>query len=314
MSVLRNRFLSTSSLLFAPPDPPAGGKKPVADVVESVDVEQGTGGEGEAGETGAEGGDGDDGGAEGDDGGGAEGGEDADEDEDPDLAELPPEVRAKAKAAIEKRVARETGWRDRQIDRLHAKRRSAEEDVQAVGTIVSRQPGAAAAPENLTEAEIDRRATERARSMTAQQQYDDNSNDADQRGKAAYGDKWGTAIGKIPKLGGVDVPDMVDILATDQPHVVLFQLSDPETYERVMALPPARRRNEYVKLAMKEAPKPRATNTSKRPSEATPPVTPLQGGRRVAAQQVNLADDKVDDDAWYAARNATRRKKFSDHA
>lgn len=316
MNILRNRFLDTASFLSAPDDPPAGGKKPLALSVEDVTGAVQTDGDDDAGgDTGAE--DGEDAGAAEDDAGGDGAGDDGtgDEDDDPDLADLPAEVRAKAKAAIARKVAKETGWRDRQIDRLHAKRRSAEEDVRAAQTVVAGRADGTPAPENLTQAQIEERAQALAKNMSAQAQYDQNANDADARGRSSYGDKWATTMAKLPKLGGLEVNDMVDILNTDQPHVVLYSLADPETYERVMGLSPARRRNEFVKLSLKDAPKARGTTTeSKRPADNPAPVRVVNGGRKVAAQQVNLADDKLDDETWYAARNATRRKKFSDHA
>lgn len=317
MNILRNRFLGTASFLSAPDDPSAGGKKPLALSVEDVTGAAQTDGDDDVSDDTGAGVGGDAGDAGDDEDGDGEGGDaSGDEDDDPDLADLPAEVRAKAKAAIERRVARETGWRDRQIDRLHAKRRSAEEDVRAAEAVVGRRAdGTTAAPGNPTDAQIEERAQVLAKNMSAQAQYDQNANDADARGSSVYGDKWRTTMGKLPKLGGVDVADMVDILNTDQPHVVLFSLADPETYERVMALPPARRRNEFVKLSLKEAPKARSVQTeSKRPGNSARPVVPLGGGRKTAAQRVDLADDNLSDDDWYTARNATRRKKFSDHA
>lgn len=310
MNILRNRFLGTAAALLAPADKPNDGKDTtLAENVGEDDTAAAAAGDEDAGENAAAAGDEDTGGADEDTAAAA-----SDEDDDPDLADLPPEVKAKAKAAIAKRVAAETGWRDRQIDKLHARRRSAEEDARAMETIAD--PARRAAPaagvadptKKFTQAEV----TAEAQRIAAQDKYDRDANDADAAGKKAYGDKWGKTLAQLPKLGGLDVTDMVDILNTDQPHVVLFNLSDPTEYERVMSLPPARRRNEFVKLSLKEAPKPRAAD-SKRPSDATAPVTPVTGGRRVAAQQVNLMDDKLDDDAWYKARNATRRKKFSDH-
>ncbi len=303
MSMLRNRFLSTSSLLFAAPNDKGGQS---ADDVQGDATGADSGGDVQGDATGA-----DSGGDVQADEQGADGGDD----DDPDLVDLPPEAKVKAKEAIAKAVARETGWRDRQIDRLYRRTRETQEDNRALETIAdpARRGAAPAKPgETLSEAEIERRATDRAKVLSAQQQYDRDANDADARGRTSYGDKWGATIAKLPKLGGVDINDMVDILNTDQPHVVLYQLADPDTYERVMALPPARRRNEFVKLAMKEAPKPRAVEAeSRRPSDAVAPVRPLQGGRRTGAQQVNLYDDKADDDAWYAARNAERTKKIS---
>lgn len=308
MSYLRNRFLNSSALLFAPPDPPAdGGAQDAGDA--GGDNQDDAGGDGETLDAGATGDD--DTVAEGDDADGETG----DDDEDPELAALSPEAREAAKKFAERQVARETGWRDRQLNKLHGKMRAAQEDVAAAGTIVEGRTAPAAKPgEDLTAEQIEARAKTLATQMTAQDKYDNDANDADAKGRAAYGDKWTPTLAKLPKLGGVDLPDMQDILSTDKPHVVLYQLSDPETYERVMALPPARRRNEFVKLAMKPEPKPvKVVPESKRPGEVAKPSAPLQNGRKVAAQTVNLSDDKVSDEAWYAQRNATRRKKFSDH-
>ncbi len=302
IKILRNRFLNTASFLSAADDKSggtddqsggdtqtedAGGDTQTEDAGKTTVLKEDVGAEDDAGTTG--------------------------DDDDADLADLPPEARAKAKAAIEKRLAREVGWRDRQIDRLYRKNREKDADNQALETIADTQRR----PTTTTQADPNRKFTQaevqtEAQRIAAQTQYDRDANDADSRGKAAYGDKWSSTLAKLPKLGGVDVTDMVDILNTDQPHVVLYQLSDPDTYQRVMDLPPARRRNEFVKLSLKEAPKPRTSTESKRPAEQAAPVVPLSGGRRVAASQINLYDDKAEDDAWYAARNATRRKKFSD--
>lgn len=305
--LFRDRFLGTASFLLGPNDKPGGeggtGNDTNDDNVggasnDTNDDDNGAGGEaGEAGdgETGEADGDGQEGGGDGE---GA-----ADEGEEDELAGLTPEQRAK----VEARLAREVGWRDRQIDKLYAKRRSAEEDVRAAGTIVERQPGA----ENLTAEQIETRARELAKTMTAQETYDNACNSAFSEGKKQFEGKWDGALAKLPKLGGVDVSDMQNIMATDQPHVVLYQLSNPETYERVMGLPPAKRFAEFVKLALKQFPKP-SKGESKRPGDAPPPPRAINGsGRRVAAQTVDLHDDTVSDEQWYKARNEARRKKFT---
>jgi hypothetical protein len=91
--------------------------------------------------------------------------------------------------------------------------------------------------------------------------------------------------------------------------------ADPDEYERVMALPPAKRNNAFVKLGLKEPPKKankENTQESLRPGDGPAPPRHLQrGGRQQAAQTVNLYDDKVEDDRWYEERNKTRRRKFS---
>lgn len=310
MNVLRNRFLNTTALLFDPREPTGGAQQDdTGDAGDDVGDDTGAEAEQDAGDAG----DGAESDGDGEDGG-FDDGSDAGAD-DPDLADLPPEVRVKARAAIERGIAKETGWRDRRIAKLHARNRSAQEDVTALETIADPARRSAQQQEDpnrkFTAEDVK---TEAAR-LRAQDDYDTKANDTDAQGVATYRDKWKTTMAKLPKLGGIDVNDMVDILNTDQPHVVLFQLADPEIYERVMALSPARRRNEFVKLSLKEVPKPRAViGESKRPGAAPAPVVPVGSGRRVAAQQVDLHNDKIPDDAWYEARNATRRKKFSDHA
>lgn len=302
---LRNRFLGTSSFLFSPPND--DGKKPVGEVVGSAedvtdDQDDGNDAEDTVGD--------DTGNDEDPDSAGTDP-DGAGDDEDPDLAGLTGEARVKAKAAIDRAVARETGWRDRQLNKLHARNRSAQEDVAALEQIAD--PARRPAAEKLAPDEVEARAKVLATQMSASDRYNAACNDADAKGKAAYGDKWGKQLAMLPKLGGVDEPDMADIVNTDQPHVVLFHLADPETYDRVMNLPPARRRTEFVKLSLKPAPKPRADANADAitPSSAAPPVRPVGNGRRVAAQTVDLHNDKISDDAWYEERNKTRRKKFS---
>lgn len=307
--LLRDRFLSTTSLLLLPPDDPKPGAdgKPTT-LNEDVGAEDDGGDQGDNNTEAS----GDDDSGEAD--GGADGGEDdggngsaASGDDDDEFADLPPEVKAK----VQKRLQKEIGWRDRQIDKLTAKRRNAEADAEAARTIVERQPkpGAAKkAPAAGAVAEDDVEAA--AARIVAQREYDANANAADAAGKSAYGDKWGTALGKLPKLGGIDLDSMMDILGTDHPEVVIYTLgNDPDEYERVMGLPPAKRRTAFAKIGAQEPPTKAAPG--KRPSQATAPVTPINGSRGTAAQRVNLYDDKVDDDAWYAERNRTRRKKFT---
>jgi hypothetical protein len=149
-----------------------------------------------------------------------------------------------------------------------------------------------------------------AQQLRAQEKYDEDSNRTDAEGRKAYGDKWGKTLDRLPKMGGIEVGDMVNILATDNPHAVLYALgNDPDLYDRVMRLPPARRHNEFVKLGLK-APG-TASTTPKTPSKAPAPVNPIKGNRAVSAQRVNLTDDKIPDDKWYEERNRTRRRKFS---
>lgn len=307
---LRNRFLNTTAFLLGPNDPPGGGG--------SDDDKQRQGNDGDGGQASGEdvggagdGAEGDGSGADGDDDGDDSAGADDDGDDDP-LAGLDPEARAKAERAI----ARETGWRDRQLSRAHARARQAQEDAEAARQIVEGRGGKKEGeggdqPRPLTQDEIRRE----AQKLTAQERYDEGCNQTDARGREYFGNEgWGKVTERLKNFGGVDQTDMVTILATDNPAVVLNELArNPEEYERVMSLPPAKRNNAFVKLGMKSPPKKAAATESKRPAEGggAPPRV-IQGRRSAAtAGAVNLYDDKTDDAQWYAQRDKERRKKFS---
>lgn len=299
---LRNRFLSTASFLpMADGEGNGGGGQsndtdPPNDATLQGDDQQGAEGASTDDDSGDNGGD------EGsDDDSGGEGGS-GDDDDELDLDSLPPEIKRK----VAKTIERETTWRDRQIDRLYRKNREAQGENESLRTIASRQPGddqqPAQQPQTPEAVQI------AAQQLRMQEKYNEDSNRADEDGRKTYGDKWSRALDRLPKMGGVNINDMVDILATDNPHVVLYSLgSNPELYDRVMNMPPARRRNEFVKMGMVQAP----PTTSKTPSKAPPPVNQLKGNRAVSAQRVDLADEKIPDDKWYEERNRTRRKKFS---
>jgi|HubBroStandDraft_3_1064219.scaffolds.fasta_scaffold02917_9 hypothetical protein len=303
--LLRNRFLSTVAFPLAADD--KGGATDAGGDTGGADDDKGAGQDDGKGSS-----------SQGRDGGGAgkttvlaedvgaEDDGDADQGQDDDIfAGLTPAQKAK----LEKEIA----WRDRQIARLHAKKRSAEGDAEAAITIAQRATQTAKPADDkktFTQEDVKRE----AQVLNAQQAYDDSCVATDVAGKKYYGDKWVSATTKLAKMGGVTVDDMVNILATDNPAVVLHSLSqDPDEYERIMGLPPARRNAAFVKLGLKEPPKvAEETREDLRPGDVARPPRTIQGSRNSGNNShVSLYDDKVDDDAWYAARNATRRKKFS---
>lgn len=308
----RDRFLgSTSTLLLAPPDDTVSGADGADDAtMQDDDTTSDQGGDDgdttqqdDAGEGEAEGQDGESGSED-------DGEEDEDDSEltDDEIAALDPKLRKK----FEKRLTKETNWRDRQISRLHAQKRNTQEDNAALERIAASQlVDAQGRPIENPTAEQIRVAAENLR---AKQQYDEGCDETHQKGLKAYGkDRWEGSLQKITRMGGIDIQDMQAVLATDNPHVVMHHLSaDPDEYDRVMRLPPARRATEFVKISLKgEPPKKGAKPAPGQQSRATPPVTPVSGNRGMAAKRPNLYDDKMDDDAWYATRNASRRKKFS---
>lgn len=294
----RDRFLGSSSVLTLDPRDPDGEDQ--NDVVAQDDDVSGDDDAGADDQTDDESAEGEEDGGDDNDDAEASGEKDED-DEEVDLESLPPDVRRKVEKAIEAKLKKETAWRDKQISKLHTRNRNAAEDNKALKKI------AESLPANATEEQI----AQAAAQLTAQQRYDEDTRMLDANGRKEYKGKWGPALDQLKNMGGIDVQDMIGINATDAPHTVLYAIAtDNELYERLTALPPAKRQTEFVKLSLKAAPK-QGKSSSGAPSRAAPPVTPVSGTRATAAKKVNLLDDKVSDEDWYRARNAQRRKKFT---
>ncbi len=209
-------------------------------------------------------------------------------------------------------------WRDKEIRRKHAKLKDAEREMErlkrerddalalaqakADGEATEAQPERKPEPrQNISQEEIQRQ----ARALRDQERYQEQLQSTNSAGETTYGEKWSKALDKLATFGTMDPADMTAILNTDAPAKVLFELgSNPAEYQRLMDLPPARRLTEFVKLSMKETPKP-APNISKAP----PPTESV--GNRVAAD-TDLRSEKVSDEAWYAKRQAEKAKRFEE--
>jgi hypothetical protein len=205
-------------------------------------------------------------------------------------------------------------WRDKEIRRKHAKLKEQEREVEklkrerddALALAQSKADGAEATPapkpaasSTVPQDEIQRQ----ARVLRDQERYQEQLQSTNSAGETSYGDKWGKALDRLATFGQVDPADMQMILGTDRPEKVLFELgSNPAEYQRIMDLPPAKRHNEIVKIAMKETPK-AAPNISKAP----PPTEPV--GNRVSPE-VDLRSEKTADSDWYAVRQKQKKERF----
>lgn len=199
-------------------------------------------------------------------------------------------------------------WRDKEIRKKHAQLQDAKRkiaDLEAIAQRVKPEGGPDKPTGETRTAEIDPALVRaEAAKMKAADDYTAGCNAADANGKKNYGDKWGKAIDTLTQIGGMTVDDMAGVLATDDPARVLYELgNNPDEYHRIMELPPARRLAEMVKIAIKPAPK-------KKVSEAPPPVDQVQGTGGPRGGSVNLYDDKIDDDSWYAVRKAQKDKRW----
>jgi hypothetical protein len=218
-------------------------------------------------------------------------------------------------------------WRDREIGRKHAQlqaekreRARLERELADAQALLARTggddggdpPAAGRTPPAgpvLSQADVHREAEK----IVAKNTYDTQCNDAYEKGKGTYGAKWDTALSQLQVLGGLGENDqaavemMTNVLAADDPAKVLYTLgSNPDEYHRVMALPPARRTAELIKLGMPDKPKPKP-----RPSGAPDPVEPLTRRANADNTETKLYDDKTSDDEWYAIRRRQKAERWA---
>lgn len=203
-------------------------------------------------------------------------------------------------------------WRDRELNRKHAQLKEREKQLEEARAENARLKAAGEKPAGegdrgepqrsgyRTEAEfnaaVDLRAEELATGKTVQKQIDDTQ----ASGLKAHGEKWGQAINQLALLGFNDAM-LPDILATDDPVKVIYEMgSNPEEAQRIMALPEARRRTEFVKLALPAT----AKGNAPKPSGAPAPVNQV-GGR--SAADTSALEDALPEDEWRRRRAEQKR-------
>lgn len=194
-------------------------------------------------------------------------------------------------------------WAERRIGTLTYEREEAKRRESAAVQEVNRlreenaqlkkpKPAEGAEPEvksgdkdtdkRLTQAEIDRQATEKAQAIVARQNFDAACEEVFVEGSAKY-DDFDTSLGTFKMLGGL-TPQLLDsVFAMDEPHEALYQLSkDPELAEEVMKMTPARQAIAIHKMLAKAAKDPEGAKDGKKPSDAPEPKKPINGGKRTA--------------------------------
>lgn len=258
--------------------------------------------------------------------------------EQPEKVETPEAPAAGAEGeAPAKTVEAETpspkpDWRDKELNRKHAKLKTTEQERDAervknaeiaaenerlrqlVEAANRRAPVAGEAERPAAVAERvapvapakpaqsdDERIAAKAAQIVAQQTAEQQMDAAVAKGKADFGAKWDASIENLRSLGGFDQDTLMGILATDDPAKVLYELGhDPgdgnePAYIRVMQLPPAKRLNELAKIALKTSNAPPA----KKISDAAPPVEPIvQGGTAAREKPFDIYDQKIVPGSW----------------
>lgn len=238
---------------------------------------------------------------------------------DPEPEPNPLAVSEKDKKALVVDPAPEI-WQDKELKRKHRqiqeeKRRNQElqaqlDDAQALlaraaGGTTDPEPApkpAALAVDTVPRSEVENV----ARQIVAQKDFNQQCNDVEKAGKAAYKDEWPKVAETLTTLGGFTQEEMQGVLATDDPAKVLYELGrNPDKYHELKELPPAKRLAAMVKMAIPEI------KPVPKPSEAPEPVVPV-GGRGGAA--IAELDDKLSDDDWHKQRDAQRLKRMAARA
>lgn len=193
---------------------------------------------------------------------------------------------------------KEPGWKDREIARLRAK--LAANAGKPEGEIEIKPAG------SLTEADVERRANERAEQLTAKRIFDQACNETVQAGRTAHPD-FDSRLAGLKELvdprDASQVQTYNDFLAAvletgDQAAEIIYALGgDQDEAARIMTLPPVKLAAALAGLSNKAAP---GGNLPK-------PIIPI-GRKGPQNEEIDPADanraDKLSTATWMERRNA----------
>ena len=149
---------------------------------------------------------------------------------------------------------------------------------------------------------VEQRAAKKAAVDRANESFDSGCNLAFDKGVKQYGDAFTKALETCGSMGVLERAVVEDILVTDAPQEVLYQLgSNPDLALKIAKLPPAKRIVEFTRLSLKAPAKP-AT------SKAATPITPINsgGGNK---PDFDPHDPKLSDEEWHAQEDARDRAR-----
>jgi len=228
-------------------------------------------------------------------------------------AEAKTEGEAKTEATAEAKTEAKPAsrdWREARIDVLTAKLRQAEAEARAAAakTTATTETKALdpAANIRLDEAEIDRRASERAQQQSQWDSFNRSCNDAAQAGRLAFTD-FDTRVGELRKLFDPNDPTQVAnyngflaaALETGEAPRLIHELGgDLNEAQRILSLPPLKMAVELTK---------RAARAPGQVSGAPKPITTV-GSRGASHAAIDPADpdrsDGLSTKAWMERREA----------
>ena len=230
-------------------------------------------------------------------------------------------------------------WRDKQINRQHAKIKALEGEAGRAGELAAENErlkqlleakSGTTTPPAPVQTAVAPQTTVSAPSAgdpKAQARFEIELENIKTKIDTDYAKDWPEAEENFRKAGGIPTAIMQDILATDDAAYVTVQLGkNPGRFQEILDLPEARRRNALFKMAQEHAGAVPAARP--RPSNAPEPPAPLpRGGVNLppAGTIVPDRDDRVPipeegmprpnkygssqyDDAWYAERARQKRE------
>jgi hypothetical protein len=216
----------------------------------------------------------------------------------------------------EEPAAHKPDWRDKQIAKQHRLLKERERELAALRTLREagggQADGGAADPPKpqrqqfATQQDFDAAVAAAAQAKLAEKEANDQATDTHTKGQANYGDKWAASIQTLQALGGLPVEDgsYQGVMATDEPHKVIHYLGQhPDEYHRIMDLPPHKRLTEFVKISMRDEPKPAPKKVV---SDAPVPAAALNGRSNTMPGELK---DELSDDEWYAKRRAQKEAR-----
>lgn len=235
--------------------------------------------------------------------------------EDPEEPKAEGATEPEAKPEGEGDKPKQTPWFQRRIDELifrsneaqqRAQRLEAELDgIRKAATTPPPSEDPAAAKPALSEADVDRRANEKAQQIAegiaAKREFDNACNGVFEKGTKDYAD-FDSALSNFRLLGGLP-PTLVEAaIESGEAPKVLYELGkNPDEAARILQMSPTRMAVAVAKLAAKQPPPPPAPPVSKAPS----PIKPLAGAARVETDPDQMSTEEWM--AWHDAREAKKR-------
>jgi hypothetical protein len=185
---------------------------------------------------------------------------------------------------------KQTPWFQRRIDELVARGNEAQQRAERLEAQIARlqqpQEGAQSQGDKpLTQADVDRIATEKAQQIAHQTEFNRACNDIYEQGAKSFED-FDASLSNFRMLGGLPPALVEAAIETGEPHKVLYELGkNPDEASRIMALSPIRMGAAAARIAAKQAPAAPAPVVSKAPA----PIRPIAGSGKVELDDSRLS-------------------------